>query len=89
MSALDQRIEAALFDMTEPALLTEPDSPALRKRFEREARMVMDAFVHSGEITRFSVKVPPGPDLTFEITFQQPKRVQAIVIRCGPPIAGH
>ena len=81
---LRARIEQALTDITEPLLLTELDSPALRKRLAREARVTMDAFVRSGEVIAFSVQVVDAPDVSapvIEVRYQEPRRVQQVILR--------
>ena len=81
MSGLRQRIEQTLANMAEPMLLTEPNTPALRKRLERQARVAMDTFVRSGEVVAFTVHIAEGPHPTVDVTYREPKRVQAVVVR--------
>jgi hypothetical protein len=81
---IERRIEGALEDMMEPLLLTEPDTPALRRRMERQARVILQRFVQAGEISHFALRLGNEEAITFHLGFRTPQRVREIQVRVAP-----
>ncbi|MFT7622830.1 MAG: hypothetical protein ACI9WU_002005 [Myxococcota bacterium] len=87
VSSTTFRIDRALAQMVEPILLTEPVTPALYKRLEREAHVILQSFVRRGEIVSFRAHCDEwasagegGP--VIEVAFREPKMVDEVLLRC-------
>jgi hypothetical protein len=84
MSDIATRIERALEDLVEPLLLTEADTPGLRRRMERQAQVILERFVQSGAISHFALRLGNEEEITFHVVLREPQRVAEVSLRVTP-----